>query len=383
MPMEAHFSNIKSLISSELAKATSSIRVAVAWFTDEELFTALLQKASTDVSVIVIVRNDLINFNTAALPWQKLLNQGGTLYLAPNSPALHHKFCLIDTDCLLSGSYNWTYHARRNRENVVLSRQPELARSFQQEFGLLLEQAQEVTEVALSLVEQPPAADRSVQQQAVEEDEARIAEQVASQQLGEYESLLLAADIAYCHKEYEAALVSIEQALQVQPTGVEAHQLLTGIYWRTKQFEQALLAAQQAEALGVRSAPLWNAFGLAFDGLSKYKEAITYYERSIHAEPIVTTWYYNKCQSLDRWGRESLGDKAALETIRVASEEIKRYRDGHDDQRLLRAYIERASLRASKPERHKDARMALEIFQRLPEDERDLHDLDDIQLALT
>jgi tetratricopeptide (TPR) repeat protein len=383
MYQEAYFSSIKSVIISELAKATTTIRVAVAWFTDHEIFAALLQRASTGVSVIAIIRNDIINFNTTALPWQELLDQGGTLYLAPTSPALHHKFCLIDQDCLLSGSYNWTYHARYNRENVVLSREPELARSFRQEFSLLLEQAQEVSEVAQSLLELPPAADRSVQYQAAEEDEARGAEHIASQQLEQYEALVVAANTAYCQKEYETALRGLQQALRVQPTGIEAHQLLAGVYWRTKQFDKALLAAQQAETLGVHSAPLWNAFGLAFDGLGKYKEAIAYYERSIYAEPTATTWYYNKCQSLDRWGRESLGDKVAMETIRVASEEIKRYRDGSDDQRLLRAYIERASLRASRPERQKDAKLALEVFQRLPEGERDLHDLDDIQVALT
>jgi len=61
MSIDAHFTGIRATIQHELSQATSSIRVAVAWFTDQTLFKALLEKLAADVSVIVVVRNDVIN----------------------------------------------------------------------------------------------------------------------------------------------------------------------------------------------------------------------------------------------------------------------------------------------------------------------------------
>jgi phosphatidylserine/phosphatidylglycerophosphate/cardiolipin synthase-like enzyme len=35
---------------------------------------------------------------------------------------MHHKFCLIDDRILINGSYNWSYPARRNEENILVLR---------------------------------------------------------------------------------------------------------------------------------------------------------------------------------------------------------------------------------------------------------------------
>ena len=48
---------------------------------------------------------------------------------------MHHKFAIADTDLLLTGSYNWTRSAStENNENVVISNNVKLVRSFQDEF---------------------------------------------------------------------------------------------------------------------------------------------------------------------------------------------------------------------------------------------------------
>lgn len=68
--------------------------------------------------------------------------------------------------------------------------------------------------------------------------------------------------------------------------------------------------------------------------------------------------------------------------MRVAGEEIKCNRAGGDKHRLLRAYIELSGLKKYKPEAHKNAKLALEIYEQLSSDEQDLHDLDDINTLL-
>ena len=52
MNTEVYFNNIAASILDELAGASRSIRVAVAWFTDRQIFDVLLQKASKGVAVI-------------------------------------------------------------------------------------------------------------------------------------------------------------------------------------------------------------------------------------------------------------------------------------------------------------------------------------------
>jgi phosphatidylserine/phosphatidylglycerophosphate/cardiolipin synthase-like enzyme len=48
---------------------------------------------------------------------------------------MHHKFAISDQDLLLPGSYNWTRAAAaENDENIVITNNPQLVRSFIEKF---------------------------------------------------------------------------------------------------------------------------------------------------------------------------------------------------------------------------------------------------------
>ena len=48
---------------------------------------------------------------------------------------MHHKFCVIDHDVVITGSYNWGYKAENKSENIVVtSDDSSLAEQFIQEF---------------------------------------------------------------------------------------------------------------------------------------------------------------------------------------------------------------------------------------------------------
>jgi phosphatidylserine/phosphatidylglycerophosphate/cardiolipin synthase-like enzyme len=54
------------------------------------------------------------------------------------SAHMHHKFAISDNDLLLNGSYNWTRSAStENNENILVSNNAKLVRSFQNEFNRL------------------------------------------------------------------------------------------------------------------------------------------------------------------------------------------------------------------------------------------------------
>jgi hypothetical protein len=141
MPTQAYFDNIKLHLIQELSTARRSISIAVAWFTDRELFKLVCQKASEGLDVELILMDDRIN-RGSSLDYEELNKAGGRVYLLGdkkrNQQIMHNKFCIIDSCTVVTGSYNWSYQAQRNYENItVITEQPELAVQFQHEFELI------------------------------------------------------------------------------------------------------------------------------------------------------------------------------------------------------------------------------------------------------
>jgi phosphatidylserine/phosphatidylglycerophosphate/cardiolipin synthase-like enzyme len=51
---------------------------------------------------------------------------------------MHHKFMVVDNQALITGSYNWTRSAARyNHENILLTREPGVIKSYLKEFDQL------------------------------------------------------------------------------------------------------------------------------------------------------------------------------------------------------------------------------------------------------
>ena len=58
-----------------------------------------------------------------------------------SSHHMHHKFALFDRKITLTGSYNWTRGAaEQNAENILVTRDPKIARRYQEEFDRLWKQ---------------------------------------------------------------------------------------------------------------------------------------------------------------------------------------------------------------------------------------------------
>ncbi len=119
--IQTYFEGIRSMILKRISEAEKEIFVAVYWFTNQELFDVLLSKLDDGVSVQLIIHNDFINNRTNGLPFQKLIDKGCEFYFSDTNNPMHNKFCLIDNEILINGSYNWTYFAEdKNRENILI-----------------------------------------------------------------------------------------------------------------------------------------------------------------------------------------------------------------------------------------------------------------------
>lgn len=136
---EVYFSGIRAKLLQELNEAKKAIFVAVAWFTNDDLFGMLCMKLKQGIKVELIIINDYINNWEGGLPFQIFIDLGGKLYLSEYPSIMHHKFCLIDNETIFNGSYNWTYYAEiRNDENCMLFKgKPNLIKEFKTEFKKL------------------------------------------------------------------------------------------------------------------------------------------------------------------------------------------------------------------------------------------------------
>ena len=143
MTVQAYFKNIKYHLVEELKKSTESIYVAVAWFTDAHLFQILCDKAKSGLCVELMIMNDDITKNSS-INYQLLQKAGGKIFLIDDdvsSNLMHNKFCVIDKSVTITGSYNWSYKAQNNHENITVTYDnSDLADAFISEFQRLRKQ---------------------------------------------------------------------------------------------------------------------------------------------------------------------------------------------------------------------------------------------------
>jgi hypothetical protein len=142
MQSEAVFENIADRIQQEISKANKSIYIAVAWFTNKNLFNELVNKAKEGCVISLIISNDEINQNSS-IDFERLITHNSKVYKIGNgnTELMHNKFCVIDYNTVITGSYNWSYKAESNFENVIITNNDTtLAEQFISEFNNIRKQ---------------------------------------------------------------------------------------------------------------------------------------------------------------------------------------------------------------------------------------------------
>ena len=80
--MKAHFKGLKPLVLEQIQMASSSIQLAVAWFTDQDILNLLVYKRKAGVRVILVLSNDSKNFDESySLDFYGFKQSGGKLVL--------------------------------------------------------------------------------------------------------------------------------------------------------------------------------------------------------------------------------------------------------------------------------------------------------------
>lgn len=142
MLTEAVFENIADRIQSEIRGAQKSIFIAVAWFTNGNIFNELIEKAKAGCNISLIISNDDVNTNSKN-NFALLEKHNSKCYKIGNGDTelMHNKFCVIDNSTVITGSYNWSYKAESNFENVIITHNDTtLAEQFISEFNNIRKQ---------------------------------------------------------------------------------------------------------------------------------------------------------------------------------------------------------------------------------------------------
>lgn len=116
------FENISEHIIQHIRGAKNAIYICVPWLTDSNILQELIEKSRNKVHVEIMTLNDDSN-RTKTSYFNKLISNGSKVYLIDKTidgGIPHHKFCIIDREILITGSYNWSNNAKKNDENLII-----------------------------------------------------------------------------------------------------------------------------------------------------------------------------------------------------------------------------------------------------------------------
>ncbi len=132
--------NIERIITKRLEKAKTSILFLAFSFTSDEIGETMITKHKQGVAVKgVFEKRDIKNVNSEYI---KLKVEGLDVLYDANPNTMHHKVIIIDEEWIITGSYNLSKNAKkRNDENCIMIRSPEIAKLYTLEFEKIYLQA--------------------------------------------------------------------------------------------------------------------------------------------------------------------------------------------------------------------------------------------------
>ncbi|MFC4598168.1 phospholipase D-like domain-containing protein [Cohnella hongkongensis] len=128
------FSEIEETIIQGIRDARFLIWAAVAWFTNKTIYDELLKKKEEGLNIRIAISDE--ETNSKLLPDLKANFELTVIsrYGWNNYNRMHDKFCIIDLDYVMHGSYNWTPTANHNEETLATALDKDYVKKFADEF---------------------------------------------------------------------------------------------------------------------------------------------------------------------------------------------------------------------------------------------------------
>lgn len=122
-----------SLVVSALDAAQERVDIAMYSFTNDEMGQALVRAKERGVEIRVVLEKQQSTTQYSELV--ALRDAGIPVRVDSNPQLMHHKFAVIDSAFVITGSMNWTSNGvKENNENVLVIHSNELNAQFGEEF---------------------------------------------------------------------------------------------------------------------------------------------------------------------------------------------------------------------------------------------------------
>ncbi len=297
-------SEIERKLISTLSTAKKSISIAVAWFTNPNLFATVLKKREEGIIVHLMLSDDVSNFSSHHVDFQKMINKGVVVRFTKSPRFMHNKFCLIDDRIVISGSYNWTLKAEKlNFENVIISEDPKLIEQFQEYFDHLKfesHQIFQIDQISLSRYEENENFSNSEgKAEITSKASLRLAESTRDNYPEELNSSIDHAEILYREAKLKEGLEYTKAKLIEYPKTPELYLALAMCYWRLGLREEMINYAEKVLVLNNSFVAAHNLIGIGFSEIkNKREKALVYFKKCLESYPQSHEYLVNRGRCL-------------------------------------------------------------------------------------
>jgi phosphatidylserine/phosphatidylglycerophosphate/cardiolipin synthase-like enzyme len=126
----------RDAIIQKINQTKSSLRICVFTISDNEITNAIINASKRGIDIKILSDDDKAYDKGSDV--QRMADMGIPTKVDGTRGHMHHKFCIIDEETVINGSYNWTRSAAdRNYENILIDTNPQVTKRFLGEFDKL------------------------------------------------------------------------------------------------------------------------------------------------------------------------------------------------------------------------------------------------------
>lgn len=128
--------DILESISDLLRQARQTLDICVFTITDERLANDILNCHQSGIQVRIITDDDKMYDHGSEIKY--LHDAGVPVKIDHSQYHMHHKFGIIDSRIIFTGSFNWTYTAsKHNQENLLITTNYDIIRQYSEQYELM------------------------------------------------------------------------------------------------------------------------------------------------------------------------------------------------------------------------------------------------------
>lgn len=126
----------RDVIIHQINNAITRMKICVFTISDDQITNAIISSHKKGKEIKIITDNDK-SFDIGS-DIERMAKEGIDIKMDTTPNHMHHKFMVVDDLSLITGSYNWTQSAARyNHENILLTKEAGVVKSFLNQFGQL------------------------------------------------------------------------------------------------------------------------------------------------------------------------------------------------------------------------------------------------------